>query len=230
MTLPVNELSADDGLVAAFSHLDTASVSDAMDKLGLAAGCLGMAAVVPGTRFAGRAFTVKYRLCGAVERGSVGDFLDDVPAGHVVVIDNAGRTDCTVWGDIMTTLAHHKGVAATVIDGVCRDVPKIRDLRYPVFSRGVYMMTGKDRVELEALNVPVNVAQRQVRPGDIVLGDDSGVVVVPASRAEEVLGVARQIEQTEQEILRKIAAGMSLREARATLKYHELQTPEGSAP
>jgi len=225
MTLPLNESTADDRLVAAFSRLDTASVSDAMDKLGLAAGCLGITAVVPGARFAGRAFTVKYRLCGTVERGSVGDFLDDVPAGHVVVIDNAGRTDCTVWGDIMTTLAHHNGVAATVIDGVCRDVPKIRELRYPIFARGTYMMTGKDRVELEALNVPVNVAQRQVRPGDILLGDDSGVVVVPDSRAEEVLGAAQQIERTEQEILLRIVAGASLRAARAALNYHALQTP-----
>src|SRR5206468_1488296 len=77
-----------DALVEAFKALDTASVSDAMDKLGLPAGCLGITPVVTGVKFAGRAFTVKYRVCGAVERGTVGDFLDDVPAGQVVVIDN----------------------------------------------------------------------------------------------------------------------------------------------
>lgn len=221
-----NAAAPADALVEAFKALDTASVSDAMDKLGLAAGCHGIKPVVTGVKFAGRAFTVKYRACGAVERGTVGDFLDDVPPGQVIVIDNAGRTDCTVWGDIMTALAHRMGVAGTVIDGVCRDVPKIRELAYPIFTRDHYMMTGKDRVELEALNVPVNVANRQVRPGDIVLGDDSGVVVVPASRAEEVLAIARQIEHTEQEILRRIATGKSLREARAELQYHALQTPK----
>jgi len=214
-----------DALVEAFKALDTAGVSDAMDKLGLQAGCHGIKPVVTGVKFAGRAFTVKYRACGVVERGTVGDFLDDVPPGHVIVIDNAGRTDCTVWGDIMTTLAHRMGVAGTVIDGVCRDVPKIRELGYPIFTRDYYMMTGKDRVELEALNVPVNVANRQVRPGDIMLGDDSGVVVVPASRAEEVLAIAREIEHTEQEILKRIAKGQSLRQARAELRYHALQTP-----
>ena len=118
-------------LLAAFRSLDTPSVSDAMDKLGLAAGCLGITAVVPGQRAVGRAFTVKYRLAGAVERGTVGDFLDDVSADQMVVIDNAGRIDCTVWGDIMTTLAHMKGIAGTVIDGVCRDIPKIRELGCP---------------------------------------------------------------------------------------------------
>lgn len=218
----------DSEMLEAFKRLDTASVSDAMDKLGLAAGCLGIRPVVPGLKFAGPAFTVKYRLVGAVERGTVGDFLDDVPQGHVVVIDNGGRTDCTVWGDIMTALAHQKGVAGTVIDGVCRDIPRIRELAYPIFTRGCYMMTGKDRVELDAVNVPVNVAQRQVRPGDLILGDDSGVVVVPLSRAVEVLAVARRIEDTEQAILARIAAGRSLREARAELAYHALQTPGGS--
>jgi len=216
--------SSADPLAAAFADLDTASVSDAMDKLGLEAGCLGIRSVVPGIRCAGRAFTVKYRVCGAVERGTVGDFLDDVKPGEVVVIDNAGRTDCTVWGDIMTALASRKGIAGTVIDGVCRDVPRIRELAYPIFTRGTYMMTGKDRVELEALNAPVSIAGRQVRQGDIVLGDDSGVVIVPESHAQQVLEIARGIERTEQDILERIAAGQSLREARAELGYHALQT------
>ena len=216
--------SSQDQLVESFKALDTACVSDAMDKLGIPAGCHGIKPVVQGVKFAGHAFTIKYRACGEVERGTVGDFLDDVPAGHVVVIDNAGRTDCTVWGDIMTTLAHHKGVAGTVIDGVCRDVPKIRDLSYPIFTRDYYMMTGKDRVEVDGINVPVTISQRQVRPGDIVMGDDSGVVVIPASRAQEVLNIAREIEHTEQEILKRIAQGQSLRQAREELNYHALQT------
>lgn len=213
-----------DELVDAFKALDTASVSDAMDKIGIPAGCHGIKPVVTGVKFAGRAYTVKYRACGVVERGTVGDFLDDVPAGDVIVIDNGGRTDCTIWGDIMTTLAHHKGVAGTVIDGVCRDVPKIRELGYPIFTRDYYMMTGKDRIEIEAVNVPVTVSQRQVRPGDIVVADDSGVVIVPASKAEEVLKIALEIEHAEQEILRRIAQGKTLREARAELQYHALQT------
>ncbi len=213
-----------DELVEAFKALDTASVSDAMDKIGIPAGCHGIKPVVTGVKFAGRAYTVKYRACGVVERGTVGDFLDDVPAGDVIVIDNGGRTDCTIWGDIMTTLAHHKGVAGTVIDGVCRDVPKIRELGYPIFTRDYYMMTGKDRIEIEAVNVPVTVSQRQVRPGDIVVADDSGVVIVPASKAEDVLKIALEIEHAEQEILKRIAQGRTLREARAELQYHALQT------
>jgi len=195
-----------------------------MDRLGIAAGCLGLGSVVPGVKTVGRAFTVKYRVTGEVERGTVGDFLDDVPAGQVIVIDNAGRIDCTVWGDIMTIIADRNGIAGTVIDGVCRDVPKIRELGYPLFSRGRYMMTGKDRVEVDAINSPVSISGRQVRPGDIVMGDDSGVIVIPASRAQDILRIATDIEAVEQQIMRLVEQGLTLREARLQLKYHSLQT------
>ncbi len=223
----MTQLAPSDALVKGFAELDTASVSDAMDRLGMDAGCHGILPICTGVKAAGRAFTVKYRAIGIVERGTVGDFLDDVPAGGFVVIDNAGRTDCTVWGDIMTTLAHHKRIAGTLIDGVCRDVPKIRDLRYPLFSRGFFMMTGKDRVEIESVNQPVSICGRQVRPEDIVLADDSGVVIVPASKAEQVLSIAQEIEATEQRILQSIAQGLSLRQARIQLGYHSLQTKKG---
>jgi 4-hydroxy-4-methyl-2-oxoglutarate aldolase len=215
---------AKDPLVEQFKKLDTPCVSDAMDRLGMAAGCLGLASVVPGVKIVGRAFTVKYRVTGEVERGTVGDFLDDVAPGQVVVIDNAGRVDCTVWGDIMTIVADRKGIAGTVIDGVCRDVPKIRELGYPLFSRGWYMMTGKDRVEVDSVNTPVSISARQVRPGDIVLADDSGVVVIPASRAEEILKIATDIEAVERKIVKLVEKGLSLREARNNLEYHSLQT------
>lgn len=215
---------AKDPIVEKFRKLDTCSVSDAMDRLGIAAGCQGITAVVPGARTAGRAFTVKYRVTGEIDRGTVGDFLDDVAPGQVVVLDNAGRMDCTVWGDIMTVIADRRGIAGTVIDGVCRDVPRIRELGYPLFSRGRYMMTGKDRVEVDGVDVPVSISGRQVRPGDIILADDSGVVVIPASRAEEILKIATDIEAVEQKIMKLVEKGLSLREAREKLGYHALQT------
>ncbi|MDE3076097.1 MAG: RraA family protein, partial [Chloroflexota bacterium] len=87
-----------DQTVEAFSHLPTAAISDAMDSLGIPGQCLGIAPLDPGFHLAGRAFTLKYRSIGQVERGTVGDYVDDVPPGHVVVLDNAGRLDCTVWG------------------------------------------------------------------------------------------------------------------------------------
>lgn len=210
-------------IIDAFKALDTTSVSDALDVLGIAGGLLGIKPIVQGLSFCGPAFTVHYVPCG-VEKGTVGDFLGDVKPGEVVVIDNGGRTYCTVWGDLMTIDASQRGIAGTVIDGVCRDVPGIRKCNYPIYTKDYYMVTGKDRVQCDAIGVPVAVSGVQVKPGDIVLGDDTGVLVIPKERAEDVLRVAQDIADKEQRIEAEIRKGMSLREARAKANYHSLQT------
>jgi regulator of RNase E activity RraA len=210
-------------VIDGLKKLDTTSVSDAMDRLGIVGGLLGIRPVVEGLSFCGPAFTVHYTPCGQ-EKGTVGDFLDDVQSGHVVVIDNGGRTYCTVWGDLMTITASRRAVAATVIDGVCRDVPGVKKYAYPIFTRGCYMVTGKDRVECDGVNVPVAVSGVRVNPGDIVMGDDSGALVIPKERAEEVYRVARDIADRESLIEKELHAGASLREARNKVNYHKLQT------
>ena len=205
--------------------MDTASISDAMDKLGIPCGLLGIQAVIPGHKLCGEAFTVHYVPCGMV-KGTVGDFIDDVQPGQVVVIDNGGRTYCTVWGDIMTFTAKTRGIEGTLIDGVCRDVDGIRRLDYPIFTKGKYMVTGKERVEVDYVNRPVAVSGVQVRPGDIILADESGAVCIPQERAEEILGLAKHIEEVEQAIIAEVKAGSTLRDARKKLGYHTLQSKE----
>ena len=214
-----------DAILKRFQKLDTTCVSDAMDKIGVECACYGIKPVHFGQRICGRAFTVHYAPCGAV-KGTVGDFLDDVAPGQVIVIDNAGRDNCTVWGDIMAKTAKKMGVAGTVIDGVCRDLPALVESGYAVFSKGYYMRTSKDRVYVDAVNVPVTLSDIQVRPGDIVIGDDTGVVVVPDSVAERVAEIAENIDAKEQEILALVEQGHKLKEARELTGYHHLQTKE----
>lgn len=209
-------------LLAEFKELDTPSVSDALDRLGLAGACEGIRPLFHGIKMVGTAFTVAYVPVGH-PRGTVGDYIDDVEPGQVVVLDNRGRTDCTVWGDLLTLVAIKRGVAGTVIDGVCRDVPRILESRYPLFSRGYFMRTGKDRVQVAGVNVPVSLGGVHVDPGDIVLGDDSGVVVIPRGKADEVLEVALEIAEAELRIERWISEGKTLREARQLEGYHKLQ-------
>lgn len=213
----------DQQLVDLFAGLDTPGVSDAMDKLGIPGQCLGIAPLdnYRGT-VVGPAFTVQY-VPANMPPGSVGDFIDDVLPGDVVVIANAGRTDCTVWGDIMTQYAGARGIAATVIDGVCRDVSKALGDGYPLFTRGRYMRTGKDRVQVLAVNQPVAISGTRVCARDIVVADANGVLVVPRARAEEVARTARQIEAVESQIRAQIEAGKTLRQARESLGYHTLQ-------
>ena len=80
----------------------------------------------------------------------MGDFIDDVAESDIIAIDNDRRTDCTVWGDIMTQYAGLRRITATVIDGVCHDVAKALGDGYPLFTGGRFMRTGKDRVEVAA--------------------------------------------------------------------------------
>lgn len=215
-----------EAILERLGKLDVASVSDAMDKLGVPCGLSGIHAVVPGKHICGRAFTVHYVPNGVV-KGSVGDFLDDVQAGQVVVIDNGGRLYCTVWGDIMTFVAKSKGIAGTVIDGVCRDIPGIIENDYPIFTRSTYMVTGKDRVTVDYVNRPVAISGVQVCPGDVILADDTGAVCIPASLAEQVADIAENIEKVEQAIIAEVRGGSTLKAARAKLGYHHLQTRTG---
>lgn len=205
-----------------FKNFDTTSISDAMDKLGIQGGLYGIKPVCSGGRMCGTAFTVHYVPCGMV-KGTVGDFLDDVKSGQVVVIDNSGRDTCTVWGDIMTAMALKKGIAGTVIDGVCRDLHTIRKLGYPIFSKGYYMVTGKDRVEVDAVNIPVSISGVQVKDGDIIVADESGSIVIPLEKAEQILCYAQEIEQKEQLILKEINSGSTLKQARQKMGYYLLQ-------
>jgi regulator of RNase E activity RraA len=205
------------------AELPTASISDALDKLGLSGSVHGIAPLRPGQRACGPAFTVAYEPVD--QGGTVGDFLDDVPSGAVVFIDNAGRTDCTVWGGIMTQVASHKRVAGTVIHGVCRDVAVTASTDYRIWSAGRFMRTGKDRVRVRAVREPLLVDGVTIRPGDLVCADEDGVVVVPVERADEVAAVAAEVERVEAAIVATVRGGATLAQARLAHGYHSLQTP-----
>src|ERR1044072_2204155 len=103
------------------ARLDTTAISDALDRLGIAGQCLNIKPLDHRFRLTGRAFTILYGPAGKPP-GTVGDYIDDVPPGYGVVPDHGGRETATVWGDILTWIAHPRGVAGPAIDGPCRDV------------------------------------------------------------------------------------------------------------
>ena len=219
----MSESEQDRGAARA-AKLDTAALSDAMDKLGIAGQCLGIKPRDPTFRLIGRAFTIRY---GPATNppGSVGDYIDDLPPGTVVAIDNGGREDATVWGDILTFLAHQKKLGGTVIDGACRDTALCMRLGYPVFTRSFSMRTGKDRVQVEAYRAPINVGDARVCQGDLLVGDADGVVALPQEHEDAILTAAEAISHAEDAIRALLKEGARLDEARERLKYHQLQTP-----
>lgn len=203
--------------------LSTSGISDALDRLGINGQCAGIRPIDRSCALAGRAFTVRYGSVGD-DPGTVGDYIDDLGPNDVVVLDNRGREDVTVWGDLLTITASRRNIAGTVIDGICRDVNRALAHSYPVFARGTWMRTGKDRVRVEAIGEPVVIGGVRVEPGDYLVGDGDGVVAVTASRAVEVADVAAEIEAAESKIREAVEAGATLREARAAVNYHRLQT------
>lgn len=211
-----------DTLLERFGALGTATVSDALDKHGRPGSLLGIAPLADDQHMVGRAFTVRY-VSAQVPAGTVGDFIDQVEPGQVVVLDNDGRVDCTVWGDILTAVAHHRGIAGTVIEGVCRDTHRALSVGYPIFSRGRFMRTGKDRVEVAEEQGPVTIGGVTVRPGDILLGDSDGVVAIPQDLENEILATAEMIHAREESIVEAALNGATIAEARAQFGYHDLQ-------
>ncbi len=199
------------------------TLSDALDRLRIDGQCVGLMPFDRGLAFAGPAFTIRMVPVG-LSGGSVGDYIDDVEPGQVVVLDNNGRLDATVWGDILTLVADRKKIAGTVIDGVCRDIGRSIEIGYPIFARANTMRTGKDRVTAEAYNVPVQIASVRVEPGDWMVGDADGVIAIPAARVAEVVAAADEIETAEDRIRAAVQAGSRLDEARKAARYHALQS------
>jgi regulator of RNase E activity RraA len=222
MTAPIDSV-----LVPAGAHeLSTAEISDALDALRLPGSALGIGHVAGRARLFGPAFTVRYAPVDVAHPGTVGDYLDDTPAGSVVVLDNAGRADCTVWGGILSQLAAHRGIAGTVVNGVCRDTAEAEQVGYALYACGRFMRTGKDRVQVEAVGAPVSLGDVRVEAGDFIVGDEDGIVVVPRGRATEVFERALLLRAAEQRIVEATLGGASLKEARRQAAYHTLQRAE----
>lgn len=195
--------------VAAFLELSSSIISDALDVIGLNGTIEGVFTQVPGHKMCGPAYTVRYTLSPAA-LGRFADFLDDVPEGAVVAIDNNARLNVSVWGDTLSLFGSRHGFAGTIIDGVCRDIEGTRDLGYPMFSRGTFMRTGKGRIGVESTREPVVLGGVIIHPGDLIFGDDTGAVAVPRDRIEEVLQLAAKIVARDNAFSNAIKDGASM--------------------
>ena len=154
-------------------------------------------------RFVGAALTVK------LYPGDLVDCLDALAVaqkGDVIVVDAAGETETSIWGGLMAGLCQQKGVVGAIVDGAIRDIDEIRALRFPIYSRAIVPRSTHSpyskRMEPIEVNVPIHCGGALVFPGDIVLADEIGVVVVPREQASDVLARA-QAQATQEEATRQ---------------------------
>lgn len=209
-----------DILRARLSKLDTAALSDAMDSLGETAVLPGIKPRVTGSTAFGPAYTVRYkRLSDTTGFHNAANYIDEVPAGAMIVVDNGGDTSCTNWGSLLTTVATERGIAGTVIHGAGRDVREVRSAGYPLFSTGVTMVSGKNRVVLDTTGADLDIAGTAVSPGDLIFADDNGVLRIPARLLDEVVARAERVDATERNIGTAVRTGLRLDEARARFRY-----------
>lgn len=188
---------AGDAQVARFAVLDTCAVSDALDALGLDGVVDGLRPVWEGARVAGRAVTTRL-VPGPPGAGPPKVHLgvraiESAAPGDVIVIDNGGRAGMGSWGGLLTLAASLRHVAGVITDGACRDVDEARVLAFPVFARGGAVRTARGRVHEQSRGEPVAIGGVTVHPGDVVIADGTGVVVVAAGDTERVLAVAERI-------------------------------------
>lgn len=204
-----------------FAAIYSAALADILDARGHHDQTLppSIRPLEPGTRVAGPAYTVKG---GAADNRDSATYdsairkvltmLGDVPAGCVAVY--ACDQDVSAHlGELSVTSLKTRGVAGCVLDGGCRDVGFIRDEGFPVFTRFVTPEDSTWRWKLEATQVPVTIGRVRVEPGDWIVGDDDGVVVVPHAIAEDVLTEAEQKTATESAIRVAVREGMPPLEA-----------------
>lgn len=203
-----------DPLIVRLGRLDSCSVSDALDKLGLPGAVTGLPPLTVRRRVAGRAMTVKLGapLEGLPKRHlGAGAVMASSP-GDIIVVEHRGRLDVSGWGGLLSRGAVVKKVAAIVVDGACRDLDEGIDLDLPIFARAAVPVTARGRVAEHAFNEPITIAGVAVRPRDLVLADSSGVVFVPAAHAERVVATAEEIFAREQLMAADIERGRSIGE------------------
>ena len=213
-------------LAKEFAKHSTTNVSDACDRFRIKGGLEGILPIVEGVKMCGTAFTLRFLPAEQTQKKPWPTYIDYAKSGDVIVIDNGGRTYCTIWGGLLTLKAIESGIVGTVVYGCCRDVDVIKANRYPVFSKCRFVMTGKDRLQLDAMNQPVTIADVLVSPNDIIVGDDSGVVCVPFAKAPEILESVKDVASKEGGIADAVKKGSTLTDARKKYGYGELQRPK----
>jgi regulator of RNase E activity RraA len=204
--------------------LDTCAVSDGMDRLGLMGATYGVRPMWPCPKIVGRAVTMKIKPVGLDKpKQHLGTLpIDAAQPGDVIVIDNGGRPDTSCWGGLLALAAKTKGISGVVIDGACRDIDESRDVGFPVYARGAVPMTARGRVMQESYNQEIEFAGVQVHPGDLVIADGSGVVIIPQSKEEEIVREAEAVAATEARMAEGIRQGMSVLEVLEKLGYEQM--------
>jgi len=206
------------GLVDRFGRLYSAVVADTLDRLGIQANAMAprIRPLYPTAKLAGFAATVH-----CVEVDGPPAEREDWYKGELEAVDALAPGDVMVvstcrgcyWGELLATASRYRGARGIVVDAYTRDTLALIEMEFPTFVAGISPQDSLGRIEVDAVGVPIESGGITVHPGDLVLGDHDGVVVVPSAPAEEVLTLAEQKVTGENLVRQKLAEGMPVSEA-----------------
>lgn len=218
----------------ALRGLDSCLLSDALESIGAFGGVSGISPVWPCGRIIGRAVTVQLRRLEPGETPAVGPHLgaraiEAAAPGDVIVVAHDGRSDSAGWGGLLSAAALAAGVSGVVVDGACRDVDDASAFAFPLFARSVTPVTARGRTVEAATGSPVRIGSVPVHPGDVVVADASGVVVLPRDRVDEVIAKAEALARREAELLAALRRGVPPAQV-LDGSYDTMLHPVGGAP
>ncbi len=199
-------------MLSRLAALDSCTISDALDFLGLAGATIGIRPLWNCPKIVGRAMTIQ---AGPKTTDKPADHLntpaiEEGDAETVLVIANDGRDNVSCWGDIVSNAAIAKGIRGVVIDGACRDIEASEALEFPVFGRAVVPVSARNRIVQLSCGEPVQFANVAVRKGDYVIADRSGIVFVPEDAIGTVLELAERIAGRQAAMVAAVRAGRSV--------------------
>jgi len=208
------KMSRDEEIRSLLMQVSTPNISDAMHRKGALPGLVSLCGNV---KMAGKAVTVRTM---AGDWAKPVEAIDAAAPGSVLVINNDDGIHVAPWGELATLSCLQRGIAGVVIDGAARDIDDIRAMKFPLFARAVVPNAGEPKGYGE-INTEILCCGQYIRPGDWIVGDESGVVAIPGERAYEVARRALEVKKTEARIREEIRRGSTLSTVAELIKWEK---------
>ena len=207
-----------------FERMATTNLADALDKVGIRGAVIGIKPMYDCPKILGRAVTIKITAAGMVKsKYHLGvRAIDAASPGDIIIIDNRGDLNNNCWGEILSMGAKMKKISGVVVDGAARDIDACREFGFPVYARGTVPITARGRIMEESFNEVIRIGDVQVKPGDIVMADINGVVIIPVEKLDEVLEAAEEILQKEEAMVEELRKGVPILEVDQKYAYEAM--------
>ena len=217
--------SIENTALTTLASLDTNTVSDALDFMGLPGATYGLRPLWHCPKIVGRASTIQLgpKTGTAPTVHLISPVIASITTDDRILVITGGTEGVSCWGDILANAAKMKGIRGSVIDGMSRDIEGSEAIDYPVYGRGLTMISARNRLVQIASGTPIVVAGVTVYEDDYVIADRCGTVFVPAAKIAEVLALAQRIASRQDGMVQAVRAGQSVEDVMHDKKFEAIK-------